>query len=176
MFPCAMSQEDASSSLSRGPIEQQTVKMEKPQETQPAGDSAPVRRPPTPRATLRRSITGRRGRTRSTAAASCACTCRARRSMQQQQSMSLSEAEAEADTRVSTDGPGGTRSSTVSKAPSMERFKYSSSSSALRPAAGDAEDQQRRHGGSRHGGVRLRRRPWPRCQEDSSALPRVVFT
>lgn len=36
----------------------------------------------------------------------------------------------------------------------------------LRPAAGAAEDQQRRHGVAGHGGVRLRRQPWPERQED----------
>ncbi|KAJ1285799.1 hypothetical protein BS78_03G304900, partial [Paspalum vaginatum] len=62
------------------------------------------------------------------------------RSMQQQQSMSLSEAEV--DTRASTAGPGGTRSSTVSKAASMERFKYSSSSSAIvLDRAGEEEEE-----------------------------------
>jgi hypothetical protein len=46
-----------------------------------------------------------------------------RRPMQQQQSMVLSEA--------GTAGPGDTRASTVSKVASMERFKYSSSSSGI---------------------------------------------
>jgi len=60
--------------------------------------------------------------------------------MQQQQSMSLSEA----DTRASTAGPAGDRSSTVSKAASMERFKYSSSSSGTmfeRTDAGEEEEE-----------------------------------
>ena len=61
--------------------------------------------------------------------------------MQQQQSMSLSEAD---DTRASTAGPAGDRSSTVSKAASMERFKYSASSSGTvfeRPDAGEEEEE-----------------------------------
>ncbi|XP_066309843.1 uncharacterized protein [Miscanthus floridulus] len=60
--------------------------------------------------------------------------------MQQQQSMSLSEA----DTRASTAGPAGDRLSTVSKAASMERFKYSSSSSGTmfeRTDAGEEEEE-----------------------------------
>jgi hypothetical protein len=61
--------------------------------------------------------------------------------MQQQQSMSLSEAD---DTRKSTAGPAGDRSSTVSKVASMERFKYSSSSSGTvfdRTDAGEEEEE-----------------------------------
>ena len=56
--------------------------------------------------------------------------------MQQQQSMSLSEA----DTRASVAaGPGGARASTAS----MERFKYSSSSSGIVfERAADKEDEQ----------------------------------
>ncbi|PUZ54380.1 hypothetical protein GQ55_5G127200 [Panicum hallii var. hallii] len=57
-----------------------------------------------------------------------------RRSMQQQQSMSLSEA----DTRASTAGPGGARASTAS----MERFKYSSSSSGIVFERADKEEEQ----------------------------------
>lgn len=56
--------------------------------------------------------------------------------MQQQQSMSLSEA--------NTAGPAGDRSSTVSKVASMERFKYSSSSSGAafeRTGAGEEEEE-----------------------------------
>ncbi|OEL25842.1 Protein CHLOROPLAST ENHANCING STRESS TOLERANCE, chloroplastic [Dichanthelium oligosanthes] len=62
-----------------------------------------------------------------------------RRSMQQQQSMSLSEA----DTRASTtEGPGGARASTVSKVTSMERFKYSSSSSGIVFERADKEEEE----------------------------------
>ena len=58
-----------------------------------------------------------------------------RRSMQQQQSMSLSEA----DTRASVAaGPGGARASTAS----MERFKYSSSSSGIVFERADKEDDE----------------------------------
>jgi len=59
-----------------------------------------------------------------------------RRSMQQPQSMSLSEPDT---TRASTAGPGGARASTAS----MERFKYSSSSSGIVfERAADKEDEQ----------------------------------
>ncbi|RLN24343.1 uncharacterized protein C2845_PM07G26460 [Panicum miliaceum] len=57
-----------------------------------------------------------------------------RRSLQQQQSMSLSEA----DTRASTVGPGGARASTAS----MERFKYSSSSSGIVFERADKEEEE----------------------------------
>ncbi|XP_062207136.1 uncharacterized protein LOC133908927 [Phragmites australis] len=63
---------------------------------------------------------------------------RRRPMMQQQQSMSLSEA----DTRASTAGPGEIRASTVSKAASMERFKYSSSSAGIVFEGADEEEEE----------------------------------
>lgn len=64
-----------------------------------------------------------------------------RRPMQQQQSMVLSEADT---TWASTAGPGdNTRASTVSKVASMERFKYSSSSSGIVfERAEDGQDEE----------------------------------
>ncbi|TVU34818.1 hypothetical protein EJB05_16670, partial [Eragrostis curvula] len=61
-----------------------------------------------------------------------------RRTMQQQQSMSISEV----GTLVSTARPGDTRASRVSKVASMERFKYSSSSSGIVFERGDAEEEE----------------------------------
>ena len=55
--------------------------------------------------------------------------------MQQQQSMSLSEPDT---TRASTAGPGGARASTAS----MEKFKYSSSSSGIVFERADKEDDE----------------------------------
>ncbi|KAL6853839.1 hypothetical protein ACP4OV_019868 [Aristida adscensionis] len=66
-----------------------------------------------------------------------------RRPMQPQQSMSLSEADAPASS--STAGAGDARASTVSRAASMERFKYSSSSSGIvfeRGAAATEEEEE----------------------------------